>query len=275
MDPGLIVGLLLAIGAIVGSMVMDGSSLGALISPSSAVLVVVGTIGVTIASYRMADAIRAPKALLVGLKGQGPDPDTVVSTLMDLADVARRKGLLAMEEMLEEIDNEFLRNAIQSVIDGLDAEAVSDVLNTEIDSVHERHNVVVSFYRSLGGFAPTMGMVGTVIGLVNMLGNLSDPGQLGSGMALALLTTLYGVLLANIVFAPIASRLTRLHETELAAMEMARDGALAIQAGVSPRLLVERLESYLAPSQRVGYRERMDRAEQQQQGSQETSEVAA
>lgn len=275
MDPGLIIGLLLAIGAIVGSMVIDGSSISALISPSSMVMVLFATLGVTIASYRMADVTRAPKAILVGLRGKGPDPDEVVTTLMELADVARRKGLLAMEEMLEEVENDFLRDAIQSVIDGLDAEAVSDVLNTEIDSVHERHNVVLSFFRSLGGYAPTMGMVGTVIGLVNMLGNLSEPGQLGSGMALALLTTLYGVLLANIVFVPIASRLTRLHETEMAVMEMVRDGALAIQAGISPRLLVERLEGYLVPAQRIGYRERMEREQQQQQQAPETAEAAA
>lgn len=259
MDPGLIIGLLLAIGAIVGAMILDGNSLAPLISPSSMVLVLFATIGVSIASYRMADVLRAPKAIIVGLKGKGPVPDEVVTTLMELADVARRKGLLAMEDMLEEIDDEFLQGAMQSVIDGLDAEAVTSILDTEIESVHERHNVILSFLRSMGGFAPTMGMVGTVIGLVNMLGSLSEPGQLGSGMALALLTTLYGVLLANIVFVPLASRLTRLHETEMAVMEMVRDGALAIQAGISPRLLVERLEGYLVPSQRIGYRERMER----------------
>lgn len=259
MDPGLIVGLLLAIGAIVGAMILDGNSLAPLVSPSSMVLVLFATIGVSIASYRMADVLRAPKAIIVGLKGKGPEPDEVVTTLMELADVARRKGLLAMEDMLEEIDDEFLQGAMQSIIDGLDAEAVTSILDTEIESVHERHNVILSLLRSMGGFAPTMGMVGTVIGLVNMLGSLSDPGQLGSGMALALLTTLYGVLLANIVFVPLASRLTRLHETEMAVMEMVRDGALAIQAGISPRLLVERLEGYLVPSQRIGYRERMER----------------
>lgn len=262
MDPGLIVGLFVAIGAIVGAMILDGNSLAPLISPSSMMLVLFATIGVSVASYRMADVLRVPKAIIVGLKGKGPDPDEVVTTLMGLADVARRKGLLAMEDMLEEVDDEFLRGAIQSVIDGLDAEAVTSILDTEIESVHERHNVILSFMRSMGGFAPTMGMVGTVIGLVNMLGSLSEPGQLGSGMALALLTTLYGVLLANIVFVPLASRLTRLHETEMAVLEMVRDGALAIQAGISPRLLVERLEGYLIPSQRVGYRDRTERAQE-------------
>lgn len=262
MDPGLIIGLILTVAAVIGSMAIDGSSFSALVSPSSFVMVFFATIGVTVASYRMSEVLRAPKALLVGLKGSGPDPDRVVTQLMELADVARRKGLLAMEDHLESVENDFQRNAIQSVIDGLDPQAVAELLETEIDSVDDRHNVVISVFRSLGGFAPTMGMVGTVIGLVNMLGSLSEPGQLGAGMALALLTTLYGVLLANVVFMPIASRLTRLHETEMAVMSIARDGALGIQAGISPRLLVERLEGYLVPTQRIGYRGRMEREQQ-------------
>ena len=270
MDPGLIIGLVLSLLAIGASMVMDGASLGALVSISSLVLVVVGTFGVTFASYRMADVLRAPKALLVGFKGKVPDPDVVVTQLAELADTARRTGILAMEDALEGVDNEFLRAGIQGVIDGLDPEAVAELLDTEMDAVDDRHNVIISFYRSMGGFAPTMGMVGTVIGLVNMLGSLEDPSQLGGGMALALLTTLYGVLFANMVFLPIASRLTRLHETEMAVMNMIRDGVLAIQAGISPRILVERLEGYLLPNQRVGHRGRLEKQEASSSG-----EVAA
>ena len=210
----------------------------------------------------MADVLRAPKALLVGLKGQVPDPDGVVTQLAELADTARRKGILAMEDVLEGVDNEFLRIGIQGVIDGLDPDAVAQLLDTEMEAVDDRHNVIISFFRSMGGFAPTMGMVGTVIGLVNMLGSLEDPSQLGSGMAMALL--------ANMVFLPIASRLTRLHETEMAVMSMVRDGVLAIQAGVSPRILVDRLEGYLTPDQRVGHKGRL---EKQEAGP--SSEVAA
>lgn len=261
MDPGLIIGLILSILAIGASMVMDGASLGALVSISSLILVGLGTFGITFASYRMADVLRAPKALLVGLKGRVPDPDAVVTRLAEFADTARRKGILAMEDALEGVESEFLRVGVQGVIDGLDPEAVAELLDTEMDAVDDRHNVVISFYRSMGAFAPTMGMVGTVIGLVNMLGSLEDPSQLGGGMAMALLTTLYGVLFANMVFLPIASRLTRLHETEMAVMNMVRDGVLAIQAGVSPRILVERLEGYLLPNQRVGHKGRLEKHE--------------
>lgn len=258
MDPGLIIGLLVCVGAIVGSMVMDGSSMGALISTSSFILVGFGTVGVTMASYRISDVLRAPRALLVGLRGQVPDPDRVVTRLMDFADTARRQGILAMEERLEQVDDDYMRTGLQAVIDGIDPQSVAELLDTEMSSVDDRHHVVISFYRSMGGFAPTMGMVGTVIGLVNMLASLSDPDQLGGGMALALLTTLYGVLFANMVFMPVASRLTRLHETEMAVMKMVRDGVLAIQAGISPRILVERLEGYLEPSRRVGHRGRLE-----------------
>ena len=270
MDAGLIVGLVLSLVGIGLSMVMDGASMGALVSPSSLVMVGLGTFGITFASYRMADVKSVPKALMVGFKGQVPDPDVIITQLAELADTARRKGILAMEDGLEGVDNDFLRAGVQGVIDGLDPDAVAQLLDTEMEAVDDRHHVVISFFRSMGGFAPTMGMVGTVVGLVNMLGRLEDPSQLGAGMALALLTTLYGVLFANMVFLPIASRLTRLHETEMSVMNMVRDGVLAIQAGVSPRIIVERLEGYLTPDRRVGHKGRLEK-----QDAAPTNEVAA
>lgn len=258
MDPGLIVGVLVTIGAVVASMVMDGTSPGALWSASSLVMVLVGSIGASISGYQLSDVLRAPKAFLAAIRGKVPDPDVVVTQLLRFANVARRNGLLAMESELEEVEDEFLLGGIRAVIDGLDPSAVADLMETSMDSVDDRHHNVISFFRSLGGFAPTMGMVGTVIGLVMMLQNLSDPDQLGSGMALALITTLYGVLLANILFLPVASRLTRLHEKEMIVMRMVRDGVLAIQSGTSPRVLVESLEAYLPPAQRVGHRDRLE-----------------
>jgi chemotaxis protein MotA len=258
MDVALIVGIVVALLAIVAAMMLDGNSAAALISPSSLVLVLFGSIGATVAGYRLVDLMNIPKALRIAFQGRTDDPNDVISELMEFAEIARRQGMLAMESRLEELDDPFTLTGMQSLVDGLDQETVKEVLDAELHSVNERHHVIISIFRSLTGFAPTLGMIGTVIGLVNMLGNLSDPSQLGTSMALALLTTLYGVLFANLVFGPITSRLTRLHEAEMQTKEMVRDAVLAIQVGVSPRVLVDRLERHLAPAQRIGHRARAD-----------------
>lgn len=258
MDIALIVGIVVALLAIVVAMMLDGNSAAALISPSSLVLVLGGSIGATVAGYRLIDLMNVPKAIRIAVQGQTDDPNDVIAELMEFAEIARRQGMLAMESRLEELTDPFTLTGMQSLVDGLDQDTVKEVLDAELHSVNERHHVIISIFRSLTGFAPTLGMIGTVIGLVNMLGNLSDPSQLGTSMALALLTTLYGVLFANLVFGPITSRLTRLHEAEMQTKEMVRDAVLAIQVGVSPRVLVDRLERHLAPAQRIGHRARVE-----------------
>lgn len=253
MDPMLIGGFLIAILSIVVATLMDGNAFGPLIGPSSFVLVFFGTIGAALMAFRKTDLSRFPKALIQAFKGSPPDVDSTVTTLAGLADVARRDGMLALETRLGDIPDESIRRGMQLLVDGLDTDQIRDIIEIDIAAVDERHRVGIDFFTSLGGYSPTFGMLGTVVGLVNMLQNLTDPAQLGIGMALALLTTLYGVLFANLIWLPIASRLTRLNEQELAARDVALDGILAIQAGTSPRLLVERLETYLPPERRVGH----------------------
>lgn len=253
MDPLLIGGFFLALLSIVVATLIDGNAFGPLFGPSSLVLVFFGSIGAALMAYRKADLSRFPKALLQAFTGRPPDVDATVSSLGALADTARREGMLALETKLAEVEDPSLRRGMQLVVDGLDADEVREIVQIDIAAVDERHQVGIGFFTALGGYAPTFGMLGTVVGLINMLQNLTDPAQLGIGMALALLTTLYGVLFANVVWLPIASRLTRLNEQELAARDIALDGILAIQAGVSPRLLVERLETYLPPERRVGH----------------------
>src|SRR5690606_21880789 len=209
-------------------------------------------------SFGLDDIKRIPKALLYAFKGSPPDTDATITELAGLADVARREGMLALEGRLADIDDPFLKTGLQVVVDGLDADQVSEVLQIEIAAADERHQLGISFFKTLGAYAPTFGMLGTVIGLINMLGSLSDPDQLGIGMSLALLTTLYGVLFANLMFLPVAARLERLNSEEMSARDLALDGILSIQSGVSPRVLVERLETYLPPEQRVGLAARQE-----------------
>jgi chemotaxis protein MotA len=252
-DPLLIAGFVAAIVGIVVATLIDGNSFGVLIGPSSLVLVLLGSIGATLMAQRMPDLKSGVRALACAFKGRAPDLDGTVTTLGQLADVARREGMLALETRLKDVEDPALRTGLQLMVDGLDADQLRDILSIDIAAVDERHQRNIGFFKSLGSYAPTFGMLGTVIGLVNMLQNLSDPSQLGIGMALALLTTLYGVAFANLVFLPIAARLTRLNEAELAARDLILDGILSIQSGMSPRLLVERLETYLPPEARVGH----------------------
>lgn len=256
MSPLFLGGLVLSLIAIVASTVMDGNSFTPLVGPSSLVLVFFGTLGASVMAYGLKDLGALPKGLLFAIKGSAPDPDEAVTSLAELAEIARRDGMLALEGRLEELSDPFLRQGLRLVVDGLDAAQVREVMEIELTALDTRHGTVIGFFKSLGSYAPTFGMIGTVVGLINMLGNLADPQQLGAGMSVALLTTLYGVLFANLLFLPVAGRLQRLHDLEIAAREVALDGILAIQSGASPRLLVERLETFLPPAQRVGLKTR-------------------
>lgn len=257
MDPIFFGGLVITLLGIIAAMLMDGNSIGPLIGPSSFVLVFVASLGAGIMAYRRSELTGMPKSALKAIKGTVPDVQDTITQLAKLAEVARRNGMLALEEKLESIDDRFLQLGLQLLIDGTDEEVVRDTLEIELAATDERHRTAIDFYKGLGAYAPTFGMVGTVIGLINMLGNLTNPSELGKGMALALLTTLYGVLIANLMFNPIAARLERLNEVEIAAMEVALDGILTIRGGASPRGLIERLESYLPPSARIGVADRL------------------
>jgi chemotaxis protein MotA len=259
MNPLVIGGLLAAVAGIVISTFMDGNSLGVLVGPSSLVLVFLGSLGASVVSYDLVDVKRAPAALLRAFKGSAQDNDRIIDVLLRMAEVARRDGLLALEKQLEEIDDPFVQGGLQLIADGVEADTVRQMLEIDVASLDERHRSMIALFESLGAYAPTFGMMGTVIGLINMLGNLSDPSQLGLGMSLALLTTLYGVLFANLLYLPIGARLKRLNAQELSARDMALDAMLSIQEGMSPRVLVDRLEAYLPVDKRIGYSGRMER----------------
>jgi chemotaxis protein MotA len=260
MDVTLVGGLLLALLSIVVSTVMDGNSFGPLIGPSSFVLVFFGALGSGLTGIDKADIGRIPASILKAMRGASFDNSSTVTMIARLADVARREGMLALESRLEEIDDEFLRKGTQLILDGVDSDRVEATMAIHMDAVQARHKAMIGFHEAVGGYCPTFGMIGTVIGLINMLGNLADPSQLGAGMAVALLTTLYGVILANMFFIPMAGKLKKLADDEQRSMEVVLDGILSIQSGMSPQMLVERLESYLPRTEQRGWSERMAEA---------------
>jgi len=158
--------------------------------------------------------------------------------------------LLVLEDELPEIEDPFFRNGLQMVIDGFEPEAIQNILLSELEALEDRHELGQSLYRTWGSLAPSFGMIGTLIGLVMMLGKLEDPSAIGPGMAVALLTTFYGVILANLVFLPLAGKLSIYSKQEISRKEIIIKALLALQSGVNPRLMQEYLKAYVSPAER-------------------------
>ena len=258
MDPATLIGLLLALGAVFGALFMGGLNPISIFfaDPPSIILVFGGTIGVTMASGTLPATINAAKVLVKALTGgAAPDSGDDIKLLVEFADTARKEGLLAIEPRLEEIDDPFFKKGMEMAVDGTDPKSLREQLEIDIDKTQARHKSGAGFFVTAAGFAPAMGMIGTVIGLVDMLGNLDDPSSLGPSMAVAFLTTLWGAFLANFVFTPIANKLKKMSADELAAKEIILEGILAVQAGSNPRAVAGMLASFLPPSAREGVTE--------------------
>jgi chemotaxis protein MotA len=180
---------------------------------------------------------------------------TLIETIVRLAETARRDGLLALENKLDEIENPFIVLGIQMAVDGTRPEIIEDVMRTELDAVATRHRDGKNLFDQFGKYAPAFGMIGTLVGLVIMLRNMSDPSSIGTGMAVALITTLYGAIAANMVFLPFADKLGYLNKQELLAMELIIRGIMSIQSGDNPRIIEQKLKSFVPPKSRPGSKE--------------------
>lgn len=245
-----ITGALLAFGALFAAVVLEGGELKSLIHLPAAILVFGGTIGAGVMSFRGAAFAQTPALLRRVFTERRRDAGEVIHLIARFADKARREGLLSLENDAKALDEPLFRQGIFLVIDGTDAETIRDVLSTDLHYQEMRYRAEESIFTTLGGFAPTLGIIGTVMGLIHMLAQLNDPGKMGPLISGAFIATLYGVTSANLVFLPIAHKLRAIANEELALQELILEGVLAIQAGNSPRLVEERLKSYLAPHQR-------------------------
>ena len=245
MDPSLVIGVVLALVAIVGSVSLEGGNIAAIILPAPMLLVFGGTIGAAIAGGVLRDAKSLPKEMIRAFKSKTPTPDVAVQTLVRLAGKARREGLLALESEAADVDDAFLRRGLQLAIDGTDAEEVAIILSTEVDTKRTTDKAAAKLFSDMGGYAPTIGIIGTVLGLVKVLGHLGSPTELGAEIASAFVATLWGVMSANVFWLPLASRLKRVSQTECEQMELVIEGILAIQAGSNPRLIEQKLQSLL------------------------------
>lgn len=250
LDIATIGGIILAVVSLIVGFTLDGGSITALLNPAAFILVVGGTLGATMTTVGLKEFFSVGKYVKIALFQKKQQPLEMVETLIDLASVARREGILALEERLENTGDAFLHSALQLVVDGVDLELVREYLDTEVTYIEERHKGAARIFEAAGGFAPTMGIIGTVMGLVHVLGSLSDVTKLGPLIATAFTATLYGVASANVLWLPIGAKLKHRSEQEILLLEMVSEGVLSIQAGENPNILSQKLRAFLPPSQR-------------------------
>jgi chemotaxis protein MotA len=250
MDLTTILGLVIGIGALLLSVILEGGHISSLFSVPAFVMIAGGTIGATAIGFTVEELKTVPTLMRIAFKDEKHDVASLIATLVSFAEKARREGLLALEEDLNAIEDKFLKKGMQLVIDGTDAELVRSIMETELAFIQERHHKGASIFDAAGGYAPTMGIIGTVMGLVHVLGNLSDTESLGPAIATAFLATLYGIFSANILFLPIAGKLKNRSAHQVLVYEVTLEGILSVQAGDNPRIVEEKLEAFLAPTKR-------------------------
>ncbi len=217
---------------------------------ASAIITFGGALFAVMTSYSMGDFIAGLKSITLIFKAPSVNTTDLIRKIIELSNVARKEGLLSLEESASDMDEPFLKKGVLLVVDGTDPDLVRGILETEMECIDTRHKSLVGFWETMGSMGPAWGMIGTLVGLVNMLNNMSDASSIGPSMAVALITTLYGSLLANWICAPTAAKLKADNAVEMMQKQVMIEGLLSIQAGENPRVIEEKLKSFLAPKDR-------------------------
>ncbi len=248
MDIGTIIGIVGAIAFVILGIVWGGQvqNLGNFYDMSSVLIVLGGTLMASIASYPLKTIMTLPKIIGKAFKTQQTDLNDDIDLIIKIANVARREGLLSLENQIAEMDNPFLKKGIMLIVDGSDPELIKNIMQTELVFISERHSSAHAMLDQMGAYAPAFGMIGTLIGLINMLKQLDDPDALGPGMAVALVTTFYGSFLSNVVFTPLSKKLAAYSSHEYLQKELLLEGMLSIQDGENPRIIKDKLTAFIA-----------------------------
>lgn len=248
MDIGTLIGILVGVFLVVGSIVMGGGA--GFFNPAAIMITIGGSFAAVLIAYPLPKVLGVLGVVRKAFTTREHDVLPLYQQISDFASRARRDGILALEDDIENIQDEFMRKGFQMAVDGNEATVIRHVLERDIETLSERHGIGHGIFKALGNYAPAFGMIGTLIGLVQMLRQLEDPSTIGAGMAVALLTTLYGALVANLIALPIAGKLEQRTEEEVATRHMVMEGVLAIQEGNSPRVVQEKLKSFMPPKLR-------------------------
>jgi len=249
MDLATIIGLVAAFGLIFVPIIISGM-ISSFIDVGSMMIVIGGAFAAALASYSLQEFLTLGKLIMKTIKVDNYDFGGTVDKLVELSEKARREGILALEKEFGSIDNVFMKKAIQLAVDGNEVDAIEGVMGNEIDNIEQRHKVGHDMFSNLGSYAPAFGMIGTLVGLVQMLQALDDPANIGAGMAIALITTFYGSVLANAMFIPMGKKLEGNTQKELLLKNLILAGIISIQNGDNPRVLRDKLETYLPPKMR-------------------------
>ncbi|MEN8906788.1 MAG: MotA/TolQ/ExbB proton channel family protein [Clostridiales bacterium] len=250
MDLATIVGIVLGIICIILSILLGGGSIVAFIDYPSIMVVFGGTIASLLISFRIHEIKPIMKVTVLAFTTKKTDLAGLISLFTVLSQKARKEGLLSLEADIEKNDDKYIKNAMQLVVDGVEAEIIKDLMETEITKMEQRHKKGMSLFKVLGSMSPAWGMIGTLIGLVNLLKALDDPAKIGPAMAIALLTTLYGSLIANIFCIPVENKLKLRSDEETQQKEMIIEGILSIQSGENPKVTESKLKLFLSPNMR-------------------------
>lgn len=250
MDIATLIGVMGGFGMI-GWAIMSKSSIMIFIDPGSIVLVIGGSIAAALTSFPLKNALKIASVTKKTVLTKPGDPIKLITDLVSYAEIARRDGILSLENVTADLDDEFLKSGIQMAVDGTDPELIQQIMESEMEAVEERHSNGKALMDNLKTYAPAFGMIGTLVGLVLMLQNMDDPAALGPGMAVALLTTLYGAIVANVVFGPMGEKLAMRSAEEMFLKMIVMKGVMSIQSGDNPRIVEQKLKTFLPAAMRA------------------------
>jgi chemotaxis protein MotA len=250
MDIATLGGLVVGVGAIALAFLMEGGHLSMVFQAPAMLLVILGTLGAAAITTSFRTVTRIPLYIKLALSAGDRDLQRTVDQLVTMAERARREGILGLETDLKKIRDPFFRKAMQLVIDGTEVTTLRAILETEITYMEERHNEGITLFNKLGGFSPTLGIIGTVLGLIHTLANTADASKMANSIAAAFIATLWGVGMANLFYLPLGDKLKYRHDLEMQRLELVMEGVTAIQSGDNPRIIKTRLLSFIHPRDR-------------------------
>ncbi|MEE9465764.1 MAG: motility protein A [Candidatus Neomarinimicrobiota bacterium] len=251
LDIATIAGIVAGFGLIIGT-ILTGESAMAFVDAASVMVVFGGSTAATLVAFPMEQIISAIKVAAKTFRKQVNTDMEAVQKFIDLSQMARRDGILALDRSLKDIESPFMRIGLEMAVDGTEPDTIRDIMETDLQSLIDRHKVGQGIFTSAGAYAPAFGMIGTLIGLIQMLQNLDDPSTIGPSMSIALITTFYGAILGNLIYLPMAVKLKNKSAQEIQSMKMIIEGVLAIQKGVHPKNIERKLMNFMAPSLRPG-----------------------
>jgi chemotaxis protein MotA len=250
MDKATVIGFVLGIGAIVGGQVLEGGTIHSIIQLTAAVIVFGGTFGAVFISFPFHEVVGAFQGIKKIIKEPPQDPYKIIRQITNYTNKARKEGILSLEKEIKNVEDSFLKKSLTMAVDGVEPNMIREVMEKELEYIDEHGKGSSRVFRSAGGYAPTIGILGAVLGLIQVMENLNDPSKLGAGIATAFVATVYGVGSANLLFLPIASKLELRHRHEMIVKEMILEGIVSVSMGENPRLIEEKLVSFLSEKQK-------------------------